>query len=32
MDVPPGVCGLIVVPDDDEVAEGMAEVEKKPSG
>jgi len=32
MDVPPGVCGVRVVPDDDEVALGVAEVEKKPDG
>ena len=32
MDVPPGVCGVRVVPGDDEVAVGVAEVEKKPGG
>ena len=32
MDVPPGVCGVRVVPDDDEVAVGVAEGEKKPDG
>ena len=32
MDVPPGVCGVRVVPGDDEVAVGVAEVEKKPDG
>ena len=32
MDVPPGVCGFRVVPGDDEVAVGVAEVEKKPDG
>ena len=32
MDVPPGVCGVRIVPDDDEVAVGVAEVEKKPKG
>ena len=32
MDVPPGVCGVRVVPGDDEVAVGVAEVEKKPKG
>ena len=31
-DVPPGVCGVIVVPADDEVAVGVAEVTKKPDG
>ena len=31
-DVPPGVCGVIVVPADDEVAVGVAEVAKKPDG
>ena len=32
MDVPPGVCGVRVVPDEDEVAVGVAEGEKKPDG
>jgi hypothetical protein len=32
MDVPPGVCGVRLVPGDDEVAVGVAEVEKKPDG
>ena len=32
MDVPPGVCGVRIVPDDDEVAVGVAEGEKKPDG
>ena len=32
MDVTPGLCGVRVVPDDDEVAVGVAEVEKKPKG
>ena len=32
MDVSPGACGVRVVPDDDEVAVGVAEVEKKPDG
>ena len=32
MDVPPGACGVRIVPDDDEVAVGVAEVEKKPKG
>ena len=32
MDVPPGVCGVRVVSDDDEVAVGVAEVAKKPDG
>ena len=32
MDVPPGVCGVRVVSDDDEVAVGVAEGEKKPDG
>ena len=32
MDVPPGACGVRIVPDDDEVAVGVAEVEKKPGG
>ena len=32
MDVPPGVCGVRVVPGDDEVAVGVVEVEKKPDG
>ena len=32
MDVSPGVCGVRVVPDDDEVAVGVAEGEKKPDG
>ena len=32
MDVLPGVCGVRVVPDDDEVAVGVAEGEKKPDG
>ena len=32
MDVTPGVCGVIVVLGDDEVAVGVAEVEKKPDG
>ena len=32
MDVTPGVCGVRVVPGDDEVAVGVAEVEKKPKG
>ena len=32
MDVTPGVCGVRVDPDDDEVAVGVAEVEKKPDG
>ena len=32
MDVPPGVCGVRVVPGDDEVAVGVAEGEKKPDG
>ena len=32
IDVLPGFCGARVVPDDDEVAVGMAEVEKKPKG
>ena len=30
MDVSPGVCGVRVVPDDDEVAVGVGEVEMKP--
>ncbi len=32
IDVTPGACGVRVVPDDDEVAVGVAEVEKKPEG
>ncbi len=32
MDETPGVCGVRVVPGDDEVALGVAEVEKKPDG
>ena len=32
MDVTPGACGVRVVPGDDEVAVGVAEVEKKPDG
>ena len=32
MDVPPGVCGVRVVPGDDEVAVGVVEGEKKPDG
>ncbi len=32
IDVSPGFCGARVVPDDDEVAVGVAEVEKKPDG
>ena len=32
MDVLPGVCGVRVVPNDDEVAVGKAEGEKKPDG
>ena len=32
MDVTPGVCGLRIVSCDDEVAVGVAEVEKKPDG
>ena len=32
MDVTPGVCGVRIVPDDDEEAVGVAEVEKKPGG
>ena len=32
MDVTPGVCGVRVDPDDDEVAVGVAEGEKKPDG
>ena len=32
MDVTPGVCGVRIVPDDDEMAVGVAEVEKKPKG
>ena len=32
MDVTPGVCGVRIVPDDDEVAVGVAEGEKKPDG
>ena len=32
IDVLPGFCGARVVPDDDEVAVGVAEVEKKPKG
>ncbi len=32
MDVTPGACGVRIVPDDDEVAVGVAEVEKKPKG
>ena len=32
MEVLPGVCGVRVVPDDDEVAVGVAEGEKKPDG
>ena len=32
MNVTPGVCGVRVVPDDDEVAVGVAEGEKKPDG
>ena len=32
MDVTPGACGVRVVPGDDEVAVGVAEVEKKPKG
>ena len=32
MDVPPGICGVRVVPGDDEVAVGVAEGEKKPDG
>ena len=32
MDVTPGVCGVRIVPGDDEVAVGVAEVEKKPDG
>ena len=31
-DVPPGVCGVRIVPADDEVAVGVAEVAKKPDG
>jgi hypothetical protein len=31
-DVSPGVCGVRVVPGDDEVAVGVAEVAKKPDG
>ena len=31
-DVPPGVCGVRLVPADDEVAVGVAEVAKKPDG
>ena len=31
-DVPLGVCGVIVVPADDEVAVGVVEVAKKPDG
>ena len=31
-DVPPGVCGVIVVPADDEVAVGVVEFAKKPDG
>ena len=32
MDVPPGVCSVRVVSNDDEVAVGVAEGEKKPDG
>ena len=32
MDVPPGACGVRIVSGDDEVAVGVAEVEKKPKG
>ena len=32
MDVTPGACGVRIVSGDDEVAVGMAEVEKKPKG
>ena len=32
MEVLPGVCGVRVVPGDDEVAVGVAEVTKKPDG
>ena len=32
MEVLPGVCGVRVVPDDDELAVGVAEGEKKPDG
>ena len=32
MDVTPGVCGVRIVPDDDEEAVGVAEVEKKSKG
>ena len=32
MDVTPGACGVRIVPADDEVAVGVAEVEKKPKG
>ena len=32
MDVSPGTCGVRVVPGDEEVAVGVAEVEKKPDG
>ena len=32
MDVSPGTCGVRIVPCDDEVAVGVAEVEKKPDG
>ena len=32
MDVPPGACGVRIVPDDDEVAVGVTEVKKKPKG
>ena len=32
MDVLPGVCGVRIVSCDDEVAVGVAEVEKKPKG
>ena len=32
MEVRPGVCGVRVVPDDDEVAVGVGEGEKKPDG
>jgi hypothetical protein len=32
MDVTPGACGVRIVSGDDEVAVGVAEVEKKPKG
>ena len=32
MDVTPGACGVKIVSGDDEVAVGVAEVEKKPKG